>query len=327
MKICFVDTAKLEYSSKDINSKNIRGGESSLINLSKNISKFGNDVYVFNNCKNELFNNKYNWLNINRIKNFKDNFDIIVSNNDTKILSNFNCNRKFVLSHSILTLEKSIRKGQLLSYFLNKPKYLLLGNYHKQQMSKVFSLYGSQVINYGVDEIFEKQVLPENIDENLAFFTSRQDRNLNILIEVWKNKVFKKNKNSRLLITPVSKNYNKYNIYNRKMLDKHNFIKELVKSRMVILPGHKAELYCIAALEALELCLPVVTMGIGSLSERVDHGKTGLISKSQDDFADNINELFNNNSLWSEIKSNLKKRRGKNSWINASYNFLKILKK
>ena len=39
MKICFVDTTKLEYSFKDLYNKNIRGSESSVINLSTNVSK------------------------------------------------------------------------------------------------------------------------------------------------------------------------------------------------------------------------------------------------------------------------------------------------
>ena len=49
---------------------------------------------------------------------------------------------------------------------------------------------------------------------------------------------------------------------------------------MLLVPGHKAELYCLAAEEARELCVPIVTMGIGSLYERVEHEKTGYIAKS-----------------------------------------------
>ena len=63
--------------------------------------------------------------------------------------------KKFVISHSIQSIEKALRKKQLFSYFRNKPKYLLLGNYHKSQMSKIFSIYGTDIIDYGVDNIFE----------------------------------------------------------------------------------------------------------------------------------------------------------------------------
>ena len=37
--------------------------------------------------------------------------------------------------------------------------------------------------------------------------------------------------------------------------------------------------------EGRELCVPIVTMGIGSLSERVEHGKTGFIAQNEKDFS------------------------------------------
>ena len=53
MKICFVDSIKLEYSFEDINNQKIRGAESILINLSKALSLSGLDIMVFTNCKKE----------------------------------------------------------------------------------------------------------------------------------------------------------------------------------------------------------------------------------------------------------------------------------
>ena len=53
MKICFVDTTKLQYSFEDINSQKIRGAESILINLSQKLSLSGLDIMVFTNCKKE----------------------------------------------------------------------------------------------------------------------------------------------------------------------------------------------------------------------------------------------------------------------------------
>ena len=49
-------------------------------------------------------------------------------------------------------------------------------------------------------------------------------------------------------------------------------------------PGHKGEVFCLAAEEARELCLPIVTLGYGSLYERVIHNKTGYIAKNLDEF-------------------------------------------
>ena len=325
MKICFVDTNKLEYSFEDINNQKLRGAESIFINLSKKLSERGLNIAVFSNCKKENLLKNYSWLNLNRINEFKNNFDIVISNNDTQILDKFNCKKKFVISHSILSIEKSLRKKQFFSYFKNKPKYLLLGNYHKSKMSKIFSIYGTDIINYGVDEIFENKKISNYNDNKISFFTSRQDRNLNILIEVWKENIFNKNFDYKLLITPIKENLEQYNIFNRKMLNKEAFIEQISKARMIILPGHKAELYCLSALEASELCIPVVTMGIGSLSERVEHNITGLISKNKHNFAKDILEMYQNDHMWNEIRNNLISKRGQNSWLKASKKFFEII--
>ena len=324
MKICFVDTAKLDYSHKDINNQLIRGAESIFINFSLKLKEFGNEVYIFNNSSKEYYEKNYIWSNLNKIKK-REYYDIVISNNDTQILSKFTTKKKFVISHSILTIEKAFRKNQLLSYFRNRPKYLLIGNYHKKKMSNIFSLFGNDIIYYGVEDIFQKTNLSDKIDNNLSFFTSRTDRNLDILIEIWKNDVFKNRSLSKLYVTPIKQDLKNYNIFNRPMLSKPEYINQILKSRMIILPGHKAELFCLAALEASELCIPVVTMGIGSLSERIEHNVTGLVSKNKSEFAKNILEMYQNHELWLKIRQNLISRRGQNTWNNAAKKFYKVL--
>ena len=83
---------------------------------------------------------------------------------------------------------------------------------------------------------------------------------------------------------------------------------------MILIPGHKAELYCLAAEEARELCIPIVTMGIGCLSERVEHEKTGFIANNQKDFAYYTNNLFNDENLWKKIRNNLIKKKNSTTW-------------
>jgi len=327
MKICFVDVSKTDYNFNNFNDEFIRGAESIFINFSKRLSFLDNEVFVFNNCTNEYISNNYSWLNLKKINKFKNFFDIVISNNDTSILNKFNCKKKFVISHSILTIEKSIRKNQIFNYFRNRPIYLLIGKYHKQKMSKVFSFFNCKIISYGVDEVFEKKKISEVIiDNKISYFTSRQDRNLDYLVNIWKKFIFPANQEFKLYVTPLNNNLTNYNIFNRKMLKKEDYVNDLSKARIVILPGHKAELFCLAALEAAELCIPIVTMGYGSLSERVEHGVTGLIAKNDKEFSNFIIELFKNDDLWSKLRNNLISRRGNNSWELATKKFFSIIK-
>ena len=325
MKICFLDKTEFQYDFRDINSNFIRGAENILINLSKNISLLNHEVVVFNNCYTEYKSKNFTWLNITRSKlnNFK--FDIAISNNDTRLLDNINAKKKYVISHSLQTIEKFIRKKQLSSYLRNKPIYLLLGNYHKKNMSKLFSIYGTQTIDYGIDQIFLETEIDNKIDNNLSMFTSRTDRNLLLLIDTWKNYICPKYRELKLLITPINKDLKKYNIFNRELLKKNEYINQIIQSRVIILPGHKAELYCLAASEAQELCIPIVTMGIGSLSERVDHNNTGLIAKNAGQFGQYIQDIFCDDGLWSFLRQNLLSKRGNKSWLNASKNFLNTI--
>ena len=78
----------------------------------------------------------------------------------------------------------------------------------------------------------------------------------------------------------------------RKLDDRSKLIEDLKKSRVCLIPGHKAELFCLVAEEAKELCVPIVTLGIGSLAERVAHEKSGLIAKNDLQFSEYIFELF-----------------------------------
>ena len=84
----------------------------------------------------------------------------------------------------------------LFSYLKNRPIYLLLGKYHKVKMSRVTSIFGTSIINYGIDDIFTNTKLIDSLDNNLSIFPSRIDRNLDLLIDIWKNYVNKYNKSS-----------------------------------------------------------------------------------------------------------------------------------
>ena len=165
----------------------------------------------------------------------------------------------------------------------------------------------------------------ENLIENRAIFTSRKDRNLNILIKLWKKEIFTKNKSVKLYTTPSELIDNNYNIFERNFGNKTLMIQDLIKSKVMLLPGHKAELYCIAAEEARELCIPIVTLGIGSLSERVDHGITGFIAKNTDEFANYTLKIFNDYDLWKKIRNNLIELRGTKKWAIVASNLVQQL--
>ena len=322
MKICFLDNVKVPYTSRDIYSNKIRGAENVVLNLSKELSKLNHEVTVYNNC---IGNTKIDNINWHNIKNINDNphYDLAISNNDIKLFDKINAIKKVAISHSIQPIEKFVRKGQLFAYIKHKPKIALLSEYHKINRNYLLRMFGSFKISWGVDQIFLDASTNNNINNKQAIFTSYTDRNLNLLIEIWKEKIFTKDNNLKLLITPLDNDYSQFNIINRKFGDKSNLITDILSSRVFLIPGHKAELYCIAAEEARELCVPIITLGIGCLKERVEHEKTGFVAKNKDEFADYTFQLFNDEILWNKIRNNLLLLRGSKKWKSITNQFLK----
>ena len=321
MKICFLDASKIPYTSADIDSEKLRGAENAIINLSNELAKLNNKVYVYNSCLNNITLNKVHWINLNNIN--KDIvYDYAFTNNDMRLFNKVKAKHYFAFSHSIQSIEKFIRKGQLISYLKFKPKLILLGKYHDQTRNFLLKIFGKINIHWAVDSSFINTKINDSLIDDIGIFTSREDRNLNILIDIWKNEIFPKKNNIKLLVTPSKLIDNKFNIYSRNFGPKELLINDLLKSKVALIPGHKSELFCIAAEEARELCVPIITLGIGSLSERVDHGITGLIAKNTNEFAQYTIEIFQDLKLWKSLRENLIKKRSSKQWNIVAKNLL-----
>ena len=316
MKICFIDNTIFKYNSNDLYSKNLRGAETILINLSNSLNELNHDITIINNCPNSEIINGIKWIDINSNFSVK-NYDLVISNGDCRLFKYANSKKNVLFSHSIQTIEKFIRKKQILSFIKYKPKVCFLSNYHKINRSRLLYSFGYINLRWAVDKIFLSSSIPKNIDNDLAIFTSKEDRNQNLLIEIWKNDIFPKNKKLKLLINSQNNNKN-YNIINRIQQNQNELLKELSKARLFLIPGHKAELFCLAAAEASQMCIPIVTLGYGCLSERVIHGKTGYIAKNNNEFAKYTLELFKNDHLWQSMRNNLEKIRSKIKWNNVA---------
>ena len=321
MKICFLDNSPIPYTTNDLNSKDIRGAENVVIHLSNELTKLDNKVVVFNNSLENKTINDVKWSNLNNV-NRNITYDLAFTNNDMKLFDKIIANKYVAFSHSIQTIEKFIRKGQLISYLKYKPKIILGGKYHSNKRNYLLKMFGSINLEWAVDPLFLETNLDESIIENRAIFTSRRDRNLDMLIDIWKKKIFTQNKSIKLYTTPSNLIDNNYNIFTRNFNDQQSMVKDLLKSKVLLVPGHKGEIFCIAAEEARELCIPIVTLGIGSLSERVEHGITGFVAKNYEEFADYTLKIFNDENLWKDLRNNLIKLRGTKKWDKVAFNLL-----
>jgi len=321
MKICFLDNSNVPYTYKDLNSKVIRGAEDVVINLSNELSLLGHEIDIFNNCIENCVKENVKWHNIKHIsKNYI--YDIAITNNDIRLFKNISARKYVAISHSIQTIEKFIRKGQLFSYLKYKPKIVLLSDYHHRNRNSILKIFGIINLEWAVNSLFLETQLNNELVENRAIFTSRSDRNLEMLINIWKEKIYPRDRLIKLYTTPSNLTDNKFNIFNRNFDQKEKMLEDILKSKVLLVPGHKGEVYCIAAEEARELCIPIITLGIGSLKERVQHGITGFVAKNAEDFANYTLKLINDKKLWNSMRDNLIKLRGTKKWNDVATNLL-----
>ena len=328
-KIYFIENST-DFNLNDLNSDKIAGSEKTLINISNELSKNKNyEIKVFNKTSKEIkFDNIY-WLSLDNINNYQPP-DFLIAMSDANLLSYIKCDKKFLWSHSVQPVEKFLRKNQLFPFIKNKPVMLLEGNYHYETRSYLTSFYGKKIIKLAADYDFINESIDKNfIPEKKAIFTTRSDRNLNFLLSSWE-KIFKNSPNSELHINPpysLSDKEIKMGIKLRAKVDKNKLINELKNSRLMINPGHKGEVFCLAAIEAKELCIPIVTMGYGSLKERVEHGITGYIANNQNEFINYSIDILNNDETYKKLRENLFKKRGLRTYNDVAVDLINIITK
>tara|TARA_B100001057_G_scaffold446760_1_gene485631 strand:- start:1015 stop:2016 length:1002 start_codon:yes stop_codon:yes gene_type:complete len=317
-KIIIIDNSSLSYSGNDIDGTTLRGTETSLILLSEQFYKMG---YMVDYC-NEIKHNK----TVNGVQYFNKNdidkniiYDLAIAISDANQLSKATSIKKAVFSVSNQPIEKFLRKKQLIPFLKFKPTVITLCDYQYKKRSFFTSFFGKKTIPITVDPKFlSVKINLDYLPKKQVLYNIRSNRNLDRLIKIWIDKIFPYENNSKLYITPNLINYSDFlkskNIFLRKIGSRKDMINELNEYRALTYLGHKSDIFTLTAEEAIKLCLPVVTFGIGSLSERVEHNKTGFIANSDEEFAKFTIKLLNDDNFYLDFKKNMFKKRNENNW-------------
>ncbi len=316
------------FNGNDLNSSIIAGSEKTLINIANKLaSKKDINVKVFNSTNNEQKINNVDWININRLNSFPKP-EIVISMSNMGLFPNYSC-KKFLWSHSIQSLEKFIRKGQLIPFIKHRPRLILESFYHYNNRSYLTSAFGKDILKICADIDFINADIDKNkIPPNNVIFNTRSDRNLNLVLKAWRD-IKSEVHDAVLYINPpfnLSDEDKSLDIKIREKNNKFDLIKDLSNMKLMLNPGHKGEVFCLVAEEGRVMCVPIVTLGIGALSERVDDKITGFICKDLNDFVKKSIDILNNNNLYLQIKSNLFDIRNMRNYEHVVEDLLGILK-
>ena len=317
-KIIIIDNSNLSYSGEDIDGTFLRGTETSLILLSEQFFKMGHKIDYCNEIKEERIVNGVKYFNKKNI-NKNTIYDLAIAISDANQFIHATSLKKAVFSVSNQPLEKFLRKKQLIPFFKFKPTVVTLCNYQYNKRSFVTSFYGKKTIPITIDPKFLSTKIDLNyLPKKQVVYNIRSNRNLDRLIKIWIEKIYPNNHEFKLFITPDLIDYSDYhrnnNIFLRKIGSRQDMIDELRQYRALTYLGHKSDIFTLTAEEAVKLCLPVVTFGIGSLADRVEHNKTGFIANNDDEFANYTIKLLNDDKFYLETKSKMHEARYENNW-------------
>ena len=246
-------------------------------------------------------------------------YDLAIAISDANLFYFVTSIKKAVFSNSNQPIEKFIRKKQLIPFLKFKPVVITLCDYQFKKRSFFTSFYGKKTIPITVDPKFLETNFDINrLPEKKVIYNIRSNRNLDHLIKIWIEKIYPVNNEFKLFITPNliehTDKLKQNNIFLRNIGTRSEMINELNDYRALTYLGHKSDIFTLTAEEAIKLCLPVVTFGIGSLRERVTHNETGFIAKNEQEFADYTIKLLNDDDFYLNLKNKMKKKRQENNW-------------
>jgi len=222
------------------------------------------------------------------------NWDIVISSNDSRIFNQIKTKRKILWLHNKLQLEKAFRKKQLFSLLFNNIETVFVSKYLNDNTSRLYNFSKRIIIPNFLPSIFEKSNFSKikKNKKNLFVWSVQRRLGLDELINVWKKKIYSINSNCELHIFGVDYKNNKlikYNIFCHGMIPRQKLLNFYKKSIGMICLGYD-ETFCLNAIEAMRMGLPIITLGKTALNEIIEDKKNGYLTDS----IDNIDKLIFN---------------------------------
>ena len=340
-KIILIDCTRDEYDSQSLKESPVGGIQNCTVNLARQFSSRGHEIVVANNRKDINTVDNVRWV---PYKNLGDvTADIVIVNNDATFLESASYALKknampIIWCHNRLKFEKTLRKGRLWPLLKYRPVGVFLSHYHIKATSRLHPFHRRVIIPHGLDEdIFEHDYVPVSQRRKRAVFTSQAYRGFADMVRLWIEKIHPavpdaefhgfigKNAAAELNL-PDDGKLKASGIIIHDKVSKSRLFEEITNARLMLYPGHRDETFCLAAAEAEALGTPLVTKGIGSLSERTQHGLSGYIEKDENRLAAKAISLLSDDDHWIELSKNAFESRDHMTWDNAAAHWENMFK-
>ena len=251
--------------------------------------------------------------------------DALISCNDARVLSAGRFKARIFWSHNPLAVEKAVRKKQFGPIWSARPPAVFGSRDALEAISPLLRFRSRTVIPLGVTALFES--VRTNLPGNPHFaFVSQSQRGLPGVCRVWADKVRPAAPAARLHVfgsMPASASLTTVaaaaaGILFHPRADKQELARFYETAMALICVGAADETFCLAAAEAQCAGLPVLTLGIGALGERVSHGVNGLRADSFEAMAGDAIRLCQDPELGLLLREGALRTRGQFSWARSA---------
>ena len=251
--------------------------------------------------------------------------DVLVSCNDALMFDRAAADcAKVVWVHNPMSLRTAYRKRQLRALWRHRPHAVFLGVAAQRAMPKVYPYQSRSIIPHGVSSAFLEAPLGRAREHRFVFASQRQ-RGLARTLEVWKERVTPHAIGAELHVfgtraeemglTAAEAGRDAIIFHGR--LSKPAMADFYAGARAMIYPGTWEETFCLAAAEAQAAGLPVVTLGIAALAERVQPGVSGIVCNRFEELGDEACRLVHDQELWTLLHQGALAQRGSLTWDRA----------
>jgi glycosyltransferase involved in cell wall biosynthesis len=280
------------------------GTESAVVLLAEALARRGHDVSVFNDIAAPRREYGVSWWPLSEASGRAHN-EIGIAVSNPKVFSSLQFRHRIFWLHNPLRSFAHVRRGTVWPLLKARPHYVLLGRYHAANVPRWLPSRGRTIIHHGVEESFFRKAPAASAPSPRAIFTSQPYRGLDWLLDIWGD--IRRQVPGAVFDVFAPKAHQAAQNANRAgsagvrfsgRVSRPDLARELAAARVQFIPGHRDETYCLAAAEATAAGVPIVTLGTGSLSERVRDGETGFIARGKDEFAARAAALLSDDVLW-----------------------------
>ncbi len=251
--------------------------------------------------------------------------DVCVAVNDARLLAG-RSGRPMVWFHNEVGAWREIRKGRLAALWRFRPAAVFIGTEQARGASRLLPFRNRVVIPYGLPPAVLAAAPSDRVPGPCAVFTSQAYRGLREVIAMWRADVAPHVPGARLVAYVGGGDVAAYaalaagdgSIDVRPRVGNAAMLDVLRSARVLLAPGHVSETFCLAAAEAVAMGVPVVTLGVGSLKERVEDGLTGFLCAGWPEMAARVRQALTDDAVWDRLHANGLARRSGMEWAVAA---------